>query len=431
MTDSLHAFYSPSAMHRIVRCPGSVRATANMPDIPSPYAQDGTDAHAALSYALSNGIREAHTLCSYVYPAWTFRADTYEERVEALQFALDEVYAILDAYSDAQLYLETRVTFPSNATDQCWGTADIIIVVPSMRLLYVIDYKHGAGTYVEAKDNEQLGVYARSALVTIREAAKCDTVITGIIQPRAFAAEGPFRTDAQSANYYETVFQQRIDNAIVASQQIDAMLIPGEKQCKFCPLKANCPAREAAALAVVSNSFSSVKDVTSAALPSVSQIPVDRLAYIMAAATVLKGWLKDVEDTAYAAAKGGVYVPGFKLVETQARRQWHQDENETAKLIMSLATTDIDTVMPRKLLTITEAEKLVVDAFKETAPRGRKKAAAENAKVAFAQLTTKQSSGSLVLVPESDNRIGVNPAHVAFKSVVFQQESNDHAHNNM
>ena len=428
MTDSAHAFYSPSAMHRIVRCPGSVRATAGLADIPSPWAQDGTEAHALLSLCLNTHARDAKTCyaerVNVSIPPFVYRADDETSRFDSVQLALDEVYSILDAYEDAQLYIEQQVTFPSMVTTDCWGTADIVIIVPSMGLLYVLDFKHGAGVAVDAKDNEQLQTYACAALSTFREAHKVHTVITGIIQPRAFSADGPVRyEDALTVEKYitdkpyTTSIQLKIDAAIKASQAPDAPLVPGEKQCQFCPLKANCPAREAAALAVVSSTFANVKDVTRAALPAVSQIPVDRLAYIMSASSILKGWLSDVESTALELARNGVYIPGFKLVETLARRQWYQDDDSTASMLMSLTGLNEDFVRPRKLIGITEAEKLVVDAFKSGAGRGKKKQAAEAGKNAFAHLTTKASSGNVTLVPETDQRPAINLAQQTFDNV--------------
>lgn len=417
---SAHAIYAPSAMQRIALCPASVRATEGMVDVPSPYAMDGTDAHTTLIECLSVGERDAAT--GYGGKPQTHRADTKQERIESVQYALDEVYSILDAYSDAQLYLETRVLFPSAYSDETWGTADIIIVIPCISTMYVIDFKHGAGEYVEVKDNWQIGDYAVAALSTLRDAYKAEIVVTGIIQPRAFAAEGPFRTDVQSRAYYETAVKHKIEYAIWASQQPDAPFVPGREQCKFCPRRANCPAREAAALAVVGANFASVKDVTTARLPDPRQMPVDRLAYIRAASEILRGWLKDCDNVTFEIAKSGVYVPGFKIVEVGARRAWYQTEAMTAATIMSLAGVSEDEVYPRALINITDAEKLIVKAYKDQAPRGKKKEAAELAKNAFAHLTTKASSGNLTLVPENDPRPAVNIAHTAFANVKFIRE---------
>lgn len=418
---SSHAPFAPSAMHRIIRCPASVRATAGIPETSSDFAKDGTEAHDLLAWALKNKVRNAVTAYqgSLGAVSWTHRTDTYEARLESVQDALDEVYDILDSYEDAKLYVETRVHFPSKVTTECWGTADIVIVVASLGLCFVIDFKHGAGKYVAIEDNEQLETYTCAVIADIPEAAACHTFTLCIIQPRAFSATGTIRKAFRSHDYMQQIALPRIDNAIAASQDPNAPFVPGEIQCQFCPIKANCKAREAQALAVVSSTFRSVKDVTQASLPIVSQLPVDRLAFIMSAADILRGWLKDVEDTTFEIMRAGAYVPGWKVVEVNPRRRWLDPEN-TAVLLMSLiGTEDEDVVRPRSLIGITEAEKLVKDAFKANAPKGKKSKQAEIAGNAMALLTTKESSGNLKMVPESDPAPAVNLAQKTFAQVAL------------
>ena len=429
LSNRSHAHYAPSAMQRIELCPASVRATAGIPETQSDYGKDGTEAHDLFAFALKHGYRDARLAykASYINPNteyWTHRKDTEKERFDSVQNALDEVYDIVDSYEDAQMFVETRVHFPSQITNECWGTADVAIVVPSMALVYVIDYKHGAGVYVGIKDNMQLGTYACGVLNSIPAAAALDrdmvTVTTVIVQPRAFSPEGTTRSDVQSARYYHEFFRNKIDAAIWASQQPDAPFVPGEKQCKFCPINAACPAREAAALAVVSTTFSSVRDVTRPNLPVIEGMTPARMAFIMSAEVLLDSWLKDVRAEAFKMMRNGVNIPGFKIVEAQPRRRWYdEDESATALMLMSLAGCTEDEVFPRSLINITDADKLVVDAFKKRAPRGQKKTAAEEAKNILAHLTTKESSGNLTVVPDSDARPAVNLAQTAFSNVVL------------
>ena len=105
-------------------------------------------------------------------------------------------------------------------------------------------------------------------------------------------------------------------------------------------------------------------------------------------------------------------------METQARRQWYGTEDEAAKkLAAMLGETDVEKVFTKKLVPITTAEKLVVEAYKKRVGRGRKKKAAEEARQAFAYLTLKQSSGNLVLVDEDDPRPAVNRAQNTFGQI--------------
>ena len=69
-----------------------------------------------------------------------------------------------------------------------------------------------------------------------------------------------------------------------------------------------------------------------------------------------------------------------------------------------------DAVYPRKLIGITEAEKLVVNAFKMAQPDI--KHAAKEAREFFAEFTTKQSSGALTVVTSDDKRPAVDTARL-------------------
>lgn len=417
-----HAPFAPSAMQRIELCPASQNATAGIPEQRSEYALDGEEAHTVLAYGLQNKFRDADTAYRDFNAknnvGWTHRKDTYAERIESIQECLDEVWTILDTYEDAQLFIETKVQFPSKVTTDCWGTADIIIVVPSMDIVYILDFKYGAGVYVEVEDNLQCGTYATSALYTIPAAAACSTVVVIIVQPRAFSPVGTVRTDIHTAHYFKELFRAKIDNIIWQTQQPNAPFVPGPKQCQFCPIKTNCPAREAAALAVVSDQFRSFRDVTETSMPVVQGMTPARVSFIMNAKELMQGWFNDVETLAFEMLKSGTTVPGFKLVEAQARRKWYNpDEEATAQMLMALTGYTLEDVYPRKLIGMVEADTLVGKSFKERAPKGQKKQAAEEAKNMLAMLTSKESSGNLTLVPDSDNRPAVNLAQKVFANV--------------
>ena len=51
-----HSIYGPSSAHRWLRCPGSIKAEAAMPEEKeSPYAAEGTDAHELAEFCLITG----------------------------------------------------------------------------------------------------------------------------------------------------------------------------------------------------------------------------------------------------------------------------------------------------------------------------------------------------------------------------------------
>src|SRR5690606_39056720 len=112
-------------------------------------------------------------------------------------------------------------------------------------------------------------------------------------------------------------------------------------------------------------------------------IDINRLSYIKQMQPILKGWLDAVDQHIQQIMRSGLEVPGFKLAETQARREWYldgktaEDDIATAnaiatKLAALIGTSPVD-MFRTKLITITDAEKMVVDAFKARVGRGKKK----------------------------------------------------------
>lgn len=416
MSDAAHAPYAPSSMERLELCPGSFRACAGISVESGPWAADGTEAHTTLAWCLENGIRklalsdDAMTATELQIRNWTHRTDTREERIKAVQVALDYVYGIIDMHDDAEVFIEKRVHVDSVFTKDIWGTADILIYAPSMQWLYVPDYKHGSGKFVSGRDNIQTGCYAVGAYDSLNEGFVIKEIITAIIQPRIDWADEVVREETKSAEYYDTVVRERINEIVSNTMVADAPLVPGEIQCQFCPIKTSCIARQQAALQTARLTLKDVRDFSTAKLPPVNELTPEYIAFVLASADILRGWLKDVERLAHEKMLGGTSIPGHKLVHTQARRQWEGDEDATAEALMFATGLPKDAVYPRKLVGITEAEKLVVNAFKMAQPDNKN--AAKEAREFFAEFTTKQSSGALTVVTSDDRRPAVDVARV-------------------
>jgi hypothetical protein len=342
--------------------------------------------------------------------------------IAAVKVAVDYVQDILDDYPDAILVVEQEFQIPSLAApDEVWGINDICIYIPSMRLLYVIDYKHGAGVPVETIGNEQVRGYGIGALHSHPEWG-VDTVALVIIQPRIFNFKLPIPEEWVSETEI-WAFRDKIDDAIRAAQEPDAPLVVGEKQCFFCPAKATCPARQQQMLTVAGETFGDVQQVTPAALAAAETLTPDRLAYILDAGDLVRDYIEAVRAEAFRRAMAGTHIPGRKVVEAQARRSWEkagseQENAQTAVELFRISGLPPDKFMETKLVGITEAEKLMKDAVRERATKGKKKEAVEEAVAKMAFLTTKKSSGTLSLVAEDDPRPGKNMATEAFSGAV-------------
>ena len=111
----------------------------------------------------------------------------------------------------------------------------------------------------------------------------------------------------------------------------------------------------------------------------------------------MNDWLNQIQEYAEALSLGGTKVPGWKVVEKIGRAKWVADGQAVADEMDLMFGIDPELVLPRKLTTITEAEKLLKAA-------GADKSAIDDFKLKF----TVKDSGGLTIAPESDRRPAVD-----------------------
>ena len=142
---SKHAKLSPSSAERWLNCPGSVALAAKCPaPPPSPFAEEGTVAHAVaesklqmLSGEITQGrherqleeLRKSEYWCGEMDEATDFYADTVMERLAA-------------SGEDAELMVEQQLDLNAWAPES-FGTSDAVIIGGST--IEVIDLKYGKG----------------------------------------------------------------------------------------------------------------------------------------------------------------------------------------------------------------------------------------------------------------------------------------------
>jgi len=406
-----HALYSGSMIHRLLAgCYGSARLGLTVPPAPpSKWQAEGTAAHHELEQALNH------------------QPSAERKHFKSIEHVIDYVTAIGHPRT---VLTEHRVYFPQGIVprEQASGTLDVLVTAG--RRAWVIDYKHGAGEFVSEEENAQLMFYAWSALRW--RLHEFDEITLVIIQPNSWQDGDPVREHRTNAlELFE--FSLAVERAIEQAERINAPLLPGE-HCRFCPAAPVCDARERTALAVLSGgSETVVRDWQPADLPAANTLDVARLGDIVVKAPAIRAWLKAVEDYAEARALAGeIEVPGCKVAEAAARRKWLERDTGVFRGLLALLFPEhdpeqdedehvLETVAPRKIIGITEAEKLVVEA----ATRGltdatEKREAIARAKEAFSALTVKKSSGALSLVPLSDPRPPVNRAAKHFGGITVK-----------
>ncbi len=341
-------------------CPGSIRLIATVPEdvrnVTSPHALEGTIAHGLAALCLQNG-QEAAEWSDRTLPEkfGGYRIDA-GDMPEAVQTYVDYVRT---SYREGDTVLIEHKFDLGNmgAPAPMFGTSDCVIYRPAERKLHVIDYKHGRGVAVEAKDNPQLRYYALGAVLSL----PADWVVSGvqatIVQPRSPHPEGPIRHDTLDA-FDLTEWSAELFAAARRTLEPDAPLAAGD-HCKFCPAAGTCATRAKHNMAVVAMQaeadFSGTEIIVP---PSADSLTPEQVGKILQQADAVEKWLASVRDRAKADLAAGRPVPGWKLVEgRQGNRAWI-DELDAAMALAEAGLGD-EEIYERKLISPTTAEKLV------------------------------------------------------------------------
>jgi len=293
------------------------------------------------------------------------------------QEMVDGVNLYLDTCNKLTLekrWVELRLTDAlRNWHKDLGGTADYVTYSPAKKLLRVVDFKYGAGTFVSADDNKQLKVYALGAALAVGQ--PIDTVEVYIVQPRYEGVE-PVRM--QSFPALDLLdFAATIAEGAEATRDPKAALIPGAWCSKtFCPNTAICPALEAKQHALIKAEFSEV-----------TVYDPRKLAEALAAIPLVKERIKAIEELAYREATAGKEIPGYKLVDKRPRRHW----TDEAAVIAWAKARAIEPFVEPELKSPAQLEK------------GLKKPE----KTELAAWTASVSSGT-ALVPDADARPAVS-----------------------
>lgn len=406
-----HSDFGGSVIGRVISCPGSVPLCNSVPErLSSSYADEGTFAHA---------LGEKHLLARN-FDAQQSIGDEIEsdklaskkvvttEMAAAVQVYLDAVQAEMVKTEDAILLIEERFTLPISSAKEgeVFGANDALVYHPSTGRMVVFDYKHGQGVSVSAEDNKQLKFYAAGAALSHPDWPIAELELV-IVQPRARDADEqdipgvkPWPMDT-----FELLeFVAEVEQAVAAAKAPGAPVAAGS-HCRWCAAASVCPAKKEEVIASIGLDFHDIEDIAAKALPLPKEMSTDKIAALLRGLDTLTAWANQVRDYAYGLLEQGVAVPGFKLVDKVGRRKWIDNEAEIAAYLEMVYGVEGEDVMPRKLVTITEAERLVKARVTEKAER---KAALDDLSLRF----TLKDSGGRTMVADTDRRDAV-PAGAA------------------
>jgi len=349
MTEKKHSLLSPSGAHRWMNCPGSVILTSHLPRTSSVFADEGTTAHDLAARCLLENL-DPYSFLGRTDLEGGQRVD--EDMCEHIH---DYVQLVADLRGqDGALYVEQRVDFQEYTDlEDSQGTCDVIIVRD--KELIILDLKYGRGVEVNAQQNEQLMLYALGAYSAFEMIDDFESVRLVVFQPRKYnTSEWSCSIDDLKAFglYAKTCAQEVIRLMEADAEEIEKHLVPGEKQCRFCDLRAACPALTRFSLEQIEEDFEDMSNGTA---------EEDEIAQSMEKVGTVEVWCRAVRAAAHNALLQGRTVKGYKLVSGRAGpRRW-----DDAKYVEDLAVKhDIEDLFSKVLVSPTQAEKRL----KKTSP---------------------------------------------------------------
>jgi hypothetical protein len=349
-----------STAKRVINCPGSVAMVQKMPPQPSnKYADEGTLLHNVI----------ADIIMSDKAP-WQYLGAKYQDQVltqELIDNKLKVALAALDENDpnkEMQIEAETRVGF-GDLLPGVFGSTDLIGRIGNRAV--VLDWKFGDGVAVEAEENEQLMFYAAAAMRT--EGSKwafdgATEIECIIVQPPAIKRW--VTTPKRIAD-----FEAQLMRAVKEAEHPNAMIRTGD-HCRWCTAKPICPQMTGAA--------------DRALQVAIKSLDANMIGSYLANADILEDWIKDLRALAHQMLDSGAPVPGYKLVQKRATRQWVDDK----KAADALTEMGLVAYKEPEVLSPAQAEKEL---------KKRKLALPDDLVVAVSSGTT--------LAPESDPRSAV------------------------
>lgn len=391
-----HALLSASSAARWLACTPSARATENIPDKGSPYAAEGSLAHAIGELKLRKYFLEPMGARTFNARLNKLKKDEqyFHEGAPTYQ---DEMLKYTDEYLEyvkgaAMEYkekpyvaVEKRVDF-STIVPSGFGTCDCVLL--GNDTMHVIDFKYGKGVPVSAIRNAQMMLYAFGALHEYSILYPIKTIKLSIVQPRIDNISTWELYADDLLEWGENVVKPKAQ----AAYEGEGEFVPGE-HCKFCKLKGNCRARAEEAFSMI----------VKAEKPPATLTPGE-LADALEKADMLAAWAKDVQEYSLTSILDGGEIPGWKAVHGRSVRRF----TDTEAAFKAIIGSGVDEAMlyERKPLTLAAIEKVmgkkpfadVAGAFVETPP------------------------GKPTLVPESDKREAIKgnngiTAEEAFKNI--------------
>ena len=321
-----------STAKRVIGCPGSVALCATMPPKPSSkYADEGTLLHDAIAQVLDKNATP-ESLLGMTYQDQVLTQDLIDNK---LHIALD-LLGQVDPNLEMEYAVETEVGFGDFLPD-VFGSCDLLGRIGSRAI--VLDWKFGDGVAVGVEENEQLLFYAAAAMRT----PSVSWVFEGATEIECVIIQPPMIKRWVTTVERVKQFEQQLLQAVKASQKKDAPIEVGE-HCRWCSAKPVCPKMTGA--------------VDRALHSQLDNIDASKIGAYLGNCDLLEQWITDLRALAHQMLEADKPVPGWKLVNKRATRQWALDDETVKDELNRAGLLPAETVV-EKVISPAQAEKVL------------------------------------------------------------------------
>lgn len=384
-----HALLGASSAERWLVCTPSARLNELVEDEHSPYALEGTAAHAFAAVRLEYLLKQttgaeyraayAETKASYLNVINDWDSSEWDAINAYTEYVMKEVERL-----GGDVYIEKKVDYSVYAQGG-FGTSDVLIYAPDRKVIKSIDLKFGRGVAVSAADNPQAKLYALGGLLNLDTHHQIENIEWAIVQPRIEYIGEDETTTAELIKWAEDVVAPKAKLAWEGKGK----LVTSEKGCRFCKVRASCRARVAENILIARRDF--MEPIIDA---EEHMLSMDDVSKILPLIDDWISWANSLKAFALKAVRDdGKKIEGFKLVRGRSNRAW-KDGIDVAEELRAVGVSETDIFAEPAVRSVAQLEKTLGkrDYIEKVEP-----------------LVIKPL-GTPTLVPESDSRPGVDAA---------------------
>lgn len=334
-----HGVLSPSRLQRIVDCPGSFKFAQTFESKQSWYADEGSMLHSLTEKCIKSGFEPT---VSDIPEPWANQG-LDDDYLAAVNDCLDYYNNLVKTIPDAQIQIESQVYLKDYdpCLYDCYGTCDVII--KGSNELHIIDWKFGKGVPVYSKENDQLYAYAAGALL---DYGKVDQIYIHCVQPRLNSYDTHIMTESDISFW----LRARVIPGVKRAQGEDAPFNPGTAQCRWCPAKVQCRARNNFANQTAADIFKAHVSLKS------DEVPLIELSETLRKADAYEEYISDLRQWVQQQIEQGSSVPGWKVVAGRSNRRFINEE-DAIDWMMANCDGQHDRLFKTKLISPAEAER--------------------------------------------------------------------------